>query len=137
MILLSVCLFVVEGDPKVPFSIATPFPGLLHFTLDPHLIMLSAKQGGIKYHFLSLWYHSTWDWILVFRTIGEYSTHQANGTAQETWVQSQVASYQRLLKWYLIPPCLTLSNKRYVSRVKWSNPGNGVASSPTSRCSSY
>ena len=35
---------------------ATPFPGLLHFTLDPYLIMLSVKQGGIKYHFLSLWY---------------------------------------------------------------------------------
>ena len=42
---------------------------------------------------------------------------------QETWVQSQVESYQ---KWYLIPPCLTLSNIRYVSREKWSNPGKGV-----------
>ena len=30
---------------------ATPFPGLLHFTLDPYLIMVSVKQGGIKYHF--------------------------------------------------------------------------------------
>ena len=30
---------------------ATPFPGLLHFTLDPYLILLSVKQGGIKYHF--------------------------------------------------------------------------------------
>ena len=46
----------VEGDPKAPFSIATtprckgghtPFRGLLHFTLDPHL----AKQGDIKYYF--------------------------------------------------------------------------------------
>ena len=37
----------------------------------------------------------------------------------------------------MIPPCLTLSNIRYVSRVKWSNPGKGVASSPTPRCSSY
>ena len=27
------------------------FPGLLHFTLDPYLIVLSAKQSGIKYHF--------------------------------------------------------------------------------------
>ena len=27
----------------------TPFPGLLHFTIDPYLY--SAKQGGIKYHF--------------------------------------------------------------------------------------
>ena len=52
-------------------------------------------------------------------------------------VQSQVASYQRLLKWYLIPLCLTLSNIRYVLRVKWSNPGKGVAPSPTPRCSSY
>ena len=50
-------------DTKAPFPIGvgegtTPFPGLLHFTLDPYLIMLSVKQGGIKYHFLSLWYDS-------------------------------------------------------------------------------
>ena len=56
---------------------------------------------------------------------------------REIWVHSQVASYQILLKWYLIPPCLTLNNIRYVSRVKWSNPGKGVALSPTPRCSSY
>ena len=31
-------------------------------------------------------------------------------------------------KWYLIPPCLTFSIIRYVSRVKWSNPGKRVAS---------
>ena len=56
---------VVKGNPKAPFSIATTprcrggrysFPGLLYFTLDPYLIMLSVKQGGIKDHFLSLWY---------------------------------------------------------------------------------
>ena len=46
---------------------------------------------------------------------------------RETWLQSQVASYQRLLKWYLIPPCLTLSIIGYVSRVKWSNLGKRVA----------
>ena len=51
---------------------ATPFPGLLHFTLDPYLIVLGAKQGGIKYHFLSLWYDSTWDWTPVSRIIGEF-----------------------------------------------------------------
>ena len=45
---------------------------------------------------------------------------------QETGVQSQVASYQRPEKWYLIPPWLTLSNIRYVSRVKWINPGKEV-----------
>ena len=48
---------------------------------------------------------------------------------RETWVQSQVTTYQRLKKWYLIPTCLTLSNIRSVSRVKWSSPGKGVAPS--------
>ena len=33
---------------------ATFYPGLLHFTLDTYLILLSVKQGSIKYH-LSLW----------------------------------------------------------------------------------
>ena len=37
----------------------------------------------------------------------------------------------------MIPPCLTLSNIRFVSRVKWSTPGKGVAPFPTPRCSSY
>ena len=51
---------VVEGDQKAPFSIATTpcvgesatsFPELLHFTLDIYLLLLSVKQGGIKYYF--------------------------------------------------------------------------------------
>ena len=59
---------VVEGDPKVPFSIATTascsggrhsFPWIAPLTLDPYFIMLSVKQGGIKYNFLSLWYGLT------------------------------------------------------------------------------
>ena len=36
-----------------------------------------------------------------------------------------------------MPPCLKLSIIRYLSRVKWSNPGKGVVPSPTPRCSSY
>ena len=43
----------------------------------------------------------------------------------------------KTLKMYLMPPCLTLGNIRYVSRVKWSNPGKGVEPSPTPRCRSY
>ena len=51
---------VVKGNPKALFSIATRprcregyygFPGLLHFILVTYLILLSVKQGGIKYHF--------------------------------------------------------------------------------------
>ena len=56
---------------------------------------------------------------------------------QQTGVQSQVGSYQRFLKWYLMPPCLTPSIISYVSRAKWSNPGNVVATSSIPRCCSY
>ena len=34
--------------------------------------MLSVKQGGIKYHFLSLWYDSTWEWIRVYLATDEH-----------------------------------------------------------------
>ena len=34
--------------------------------------MLSVKQGSMKYHFLSLWYDSTWDRTQVSRPIGEH-----------------------------------------------------------------
>ena len=71
---------MIEGVPKAPFSRATiprcredatPFPGLLHFTLDPYFIMLSVMQGGIKYQFLSFRYDSTLDWTLTSWTIAE------------------------------------------------------------------
>ena len=53
---------LVDGDLKAPFSIATTprfwggrysFPGLLHFTLDPYLIMVSFKQGGMMIRVLA------------------------------------------------------------------------------------
>ena len=52
---------VFKGDPKALFSIATsPRCRVRHYyflwnalcTLDPYFIMLSVKQGNIKYHFL-------------------------------------------------------------------------------------
>ena len=79
---------LVEGEPNSPFLIATihrgvgegatPFPGLLHLTFDPYLIMLNVKQGGINNYFYSLWYDSTWDWPQVSQAIAEYSNHHAN-----------------------------------------------------------
>ena len=45
---------------------ATPLPGFLHFNFCT------------KYHFLSLWYDSTWDWTQVSRAIGKYFNHHAN-----------------------------------------------------------
>ena len=56
---------------------------------------------------------------------------------RETGVPSQVESYQRLKKSYLMHPCLTFSIIRYGSRVKGINSGKGVVPSPTQRCSSY
>ena len=55
---------VVDGEPKAPCSFresANLFPGLLHLTFNTYLLILSVKQGGIKYDFFSLWYDSTWD----------------------------------------------------------------------------
>ena len=40
--------------------------------------MLSVKEGSIKYHFLSLWYDSIWNWTQVSRAIGKHSNHYAN-----------------------------------------------------------
>ena len=104
--------------------------------------------------FLSLSYDSTWDWTPVSQPIGIHSTQkllkvynnnrwllaywvECSPMVRETEVQSQVESHQRLKKWYLMPLCLALSIIRFGSKVKWSNPGKGVASSLTPRCSSY
>ena len=57
--------------------------------------------------------------------------------AWETEVKSQIESYQRLKRWYLRLPCVTLSIIRWLSRVKWSNPGKGVVLSHIPWCSSY
>ena len=57
---------------------ATRFPGLLHFTFDPYLIMLRVKQGGTEYHFLSLWYNTTVDLTAVSGTVGEHTSRLAN-----------------------------------------------------------
>ena len=91
---------IVESNPKTLFSIAIiprwrggcySFLRTAPFTLYPYLIMLSI----IKYHVLSLWYDLTW----------------------KSKIQSQIESYQRLKKWYLMLPCLTLNIIRYGLKV--------------------
>ena len=49
--------------------------------------------------------------------------------ARKTVVQSQVESYQRLNKCYLMLLCLTLRIIKYGSMVKWSNPGERITPS--------
>ena len=62
---------------------------------------------------------------------------ECSPVVRETRVQSQIEWYQRLKKWYLMQPWLILSIIRYWSKIKWSNPENGVAPYPTPRYSSY
>ena len=68
-------------------------------------------------------------------TIGIMVRVFANGLGNWSLIPGQVTP--KTQKWHLMPPCLTLNIIRYTSRVKWSNPGNGVAPSPTPWCSSY
>ena len=48
----------------------------------------------------------------------------ANGPCDQGSIPGRVIS--KTIKWYLMPLCLTLSNLRYGSTVKWSNLGKGV-----------
>ena len=95
-------------------------------------------------HILPVWRYL----CILFNTSWMYILHLLNFFSRckwtilvfssfETGVQSQVESYHRLKKWYLMPPCLALSIIRLGSTVKSSNPGKGVAPYPTPRCSSY
>ena len=61
---------IIEDKPKASFSVVTTlkhrgsynsFAWIASLILDPYFIRLSVRQGGIKYSFLSLWYHSTRD----------------------------------------------------------------------------
>ena len=76
-------------------------------------------------------------WIILFFSIfficlvGRMS---AKGLGDRGWILG--LAIPKTQKMILIPPCLTFSILRYVSRVKWSNQGKGVAPSPTPRCSS-
>ena len=64
-----------------------PFPGLLYFILDPYLIILSVKQGGIKYHF----------WVFSMTRSG--IEHRSPGSLTITQpfmpMNNQHAGYQR------------------------------------------
>ena len=96
--------------------------------------MLSFKQGGIKYHFLSFWYDSTCDWTPVFRTIGEHSTHfliaaQTN-PIRNNYVKAKTGNTQRDIKCkqcsdkdetvdHIISKCHKLAQKEYKTKHDW------------------
>ena len=42
---------------------STPFPGLLHFTLDPYFITLRVNLGRTQYHFLGFGAKIFYNWL--------------------------------------------------------------------------
>ena len=91
---------VVEGDLKAPFLIATtpkcregatPFPGLLCFTLDTYL-MLSVKQGSIKYFFFFFFF-------FVWLKLG------LNPRLPDHWRTLYPQDHFALYNWYIINFC--------------------------------
>ena len=87
--------------------------------------MLSVEQGGIKYHFLSLWYDVTWDWTPVCWAIDEHSTTKLMQTrAKGVWDKTRVGCVADLLgivqeidfwlyyKWYTCKAESNLENER-------------------------
>ena len=83
----------------------------------------------------NLLYSMSYGILCVLPDIGIMVRVFANGPGDLGSILGRVIP--KTQKWYLIPPCLTLSIIRYGSRVKWSNPGKGVAPSPIPWCSSY
>ena len=83
----------------------------MRFLNEPELICLHTVKW--LHLFLFKMNNSIYKWVECLPMI------------REIWVQS------------LIPPCSILTNIRYLSRIKWSNPGKGVVPSPTPWCSSY
>ena len=87
------------GLPESSFSVAithwsvgvgaTYFPELLQFTLETYFIMLSVKQGCIKYDFLSLWYDST-SHPAHWRTLGLMSRAFANCPGDQVSIPGRV-----------------------------------------------
>ena len=59
--------------------------------------MLSVKKGGIKYHFLSLWYDSTWDWTQVSGAISEHSNDYANVRYNFTTIEIKKSQFSIIL----------------------------------------
>ena len=97
--------------------------------LLPNLILIICIFVGTLLIILILCWHLV-KWFLVL--VGRVFTNCPGDLGSiPGWI------VPKTLKMVLDTSFLTLSDIRYVSRVKWSNPGEGVAPSPTPRCNSY
>ena len=103
-------------------------------------ISLPTQSHLVLYSFCANLLHSLIIWLLFNFQLYFRFLHQAMGQMNRVFTSSPGDGGRvipKTQKWYLIPSCLTFSIIRYGSRVKWSNPGNGVVPSPTPLCSGY
>ena len=108
------------------------------------------KLGHLKIEYVKLWVVSFYPVLIVEKhcdiTLHSHRFYElkillANSNicslrvAQETGVQSQVESYQRLKK--IVLDASLLNNQHYEVQIKgkWSNPEKGVTLSPSLQCS--
>ena len=94
-------------DPRI-FKIEIFLDGLFFYLMlkwKVYFLLLLCKKA--KYHFLSLWYDSIWNWTQVSRVIGEHSNHHANVQSRlikrtklfESWLVVRYRSPSRMPKW--------------------------------------
>ena len=81
------------------------------------------------------WWWWWYDFSIRLPDIGIMSRVFTNGPEDRGSIPGRVIP--KTQKCYLMPPCLTGSIIRYVSRVKLGNPGKGVSPSRTRWCSRY
>ena len=99
---LTVCKQITDDNWNYDCLISNTW---CHLTESKEINSGSYKNGTYKLF--------AYDWLIGLVV-------ECSSMAWVTGVQSQVESYQRLKKWYLIPSFLTLSIIRCISRVKWS-----------------
>ena len=113
----SVVVWVVSTRPLV-FKYSSPFINPL-VTVPKASITIGIIVTFISHSFFSILLQGPGTY-LSFAFFQFYSMVSRNAKStilqvlfRETWVQSQVESYQRLKKWYSMLPCLTLSIIKY------------------------
>ena len=117
---LSGCNFSTICDGMLMYTERVVIPCSLE--KNKKKILIEFHSGHPRMSRMKSYMGSNKFWPSRNRLIGLVGRVFANGPGDLGSIPGRV----RLLKWYLKPPCLTLSNIRYVSRVKWNNPRKGV-----------
>ena len=136
---------MVKGDIKAPFSITTTprcwrgrnyFPWIAQLTLDPYFVMLSVKQGGVKYH----------SWVFGMTRAGIESRSPGALVNTLTIVLTDGPGNRVSVPGWVIPKTqkmaleASLFNTQHYKlwiKGKWNNTRKGVAHYPILRSCSY